>query len=348
MTPYHVHWLIYRGMRSGRSCIPKLMSGWNKKLFLLSLAFVVCIFVSFQRVSYIGSYRPQRINILLWYWPFRTPYSLSRDVCLDSYGISGCLLMDNRSLYSTADIVVFHNHELMTRRQKLPLHLPRPGRQRWLWLSLEAPKNNGDMKQYAGVFNLTMSYRPDADITMPYGKLVPKGQYGASGPGPIIVPGHKTDLVCWVVSNYRKHHRRTKVYQQLKNTIPVKVYGRAVKRPVPQSALLSLISRCYFYLAFENTESPHYITEKLWRNAFQAGTLPVVLGPPRRDYEAVAPPHSFIHVNDFESVDALGSFLKNLAQDAERYKSYFAWHQNSNVKLYQAISQGVGKAREKC
>ncbi|KAL7854114.1 hypothetical protein AOLI_G00209580 [Acnodon oligacanthus] len=320
-------------MSYGQSCIPKLTRRWSTKLFLLTLV-LICIFASLPRVPHSGDYRPETITILLWYWPFHTPYSLTGDVCLESYGISGCRLVDNRSLYSTADIVVFHHHELKSQKQKLPLHLLHSGSQRWLWLSLEAPPNNGNLSQFAGIFHLTMSYGPNADITMPYGKLMPKEKSGAAGPGDFIMTRYKTDLVCWVVSNYNKHHKRSTVYQQLKNTIPVHVYGRAVKRPVPQTELLNIISRCYFYLAFENTVSPHYITEKLWRNSFQAGTVPVVLGPPRRHYEAVAPPNSFIHVDDFDSIEALGKFLKNLSTDAERYKSYFAWHQDSTVKLY--------------
>ncbi|XP_062867904.1 alpha-(1,3)-fucosyltransferase 7 [Trichomycterus rosablanca] len=268
------------------------------------------------------------ITILLWYWPFHKNYSLKGDVCLQSYGIINCHLVDNRSLYSSADIVVFHHKELQYHRQKLPLHLPRPDQQRWLWMSLEAPENTGNLDKYAGIFNLTMSYRSDADVTVPYGKLVRKRRDLSS-----FVLKHKTHLACWVVSNYRAKHR-IQVYQELKRIIPVQVYGRAVKKPLTESALLPTISNCFFYLAFENTKSAQYITEKLWRNSFQAGTVPVVLGPPRSDYEAVAPPHSFIHVDDFDSIDSLGHFLQEVAKDEKRYMSYFNWHRDNSIKLY--------------
>lgn len=33
--------------------------------------------------------------------------------------------------------------------------------------------------------------------------------------------------------------------------------------------------------------------------------IPVVMGAPRKDYEKIAPPHSFIHVNDFPGPSAL-------------------------------------------
>ncbi|XP_026785144.3 alpha-(1,3)-fucosyltransferase 7 [Pangasianodon hypophthalmus] len=304
----------------------------NKKHLFLVLV-LSSIFVSLQKMAHfqlMGSGKKTSVTILLWYWPFRIPYSLEDDICLKNYSISGCHLVDNRTHYFAADIVVFHQHELKIGSQKLPRRLPRPVHQRWLWLSLEAPQNSGNLSQYAGIFNLTMSYHPGADITVPYGKI--KEKDGETDD--FVMPKEKTHLVCWVISNYKNHHKRTRVYQELSKFIPVQMYGRAVRKPVNQGALLPTISRCYFYLAFENTESPYYITEKLWRNAYMAGTVPVVLGPPRSHYEAVAPPHSFIHVDDFDSIATLARFLKELAGDAKLYKSYFSWHENYTIKLY--------------
>lgn len=290
------------------------------------------LFGSLQKMPHfqlLGSAKKTNITILLWYWPFQIPYSLEGDICLKNYNITGCQLVDNRTYYSTANIVVFHQHELKAGSQKLPHHLARPVWQRWLWLSLEAPQNNGNLNQYNGVFNLAMSYHPDADVTVPYGRIQEKDLTDD-----FVIPKNKTHLVCWVVSNYRDDQKRAQVYQELRKIIPVQVYGNAVKRPLNQDALLPTISRCYFYLAFENSVSPHYITEKLWRNAFMAGTVPVVLGPPRSHYEAVAPPHSFIHVEDFDSLATLARFLKEVAGDAKLYKSYFSWHKSYTVKLY--------------
>ncbi|KAI5091423.1 alpha-(1,3)-fucosyltransferase 7 [Silurus meridionalis] len=311
-----------------------LKPGLHKKLMLLVLG-VCCAFVMLERMTdfqRLGREKKPNITILLWYWPFGVPYSLSNDTCQKKHGISGCRLVDNPTQYSTADVVVFHHYELKTGIQKLPLHLPRPEYQRWLWMSLEAPQSNGDLSRYAGIFNLTLSYHPGADVTVPYGKIQKKD--GNAESEVFVIPKNKTHLVCWVVSNYNNHHTRTSVYQELLKLIPVQVYGRAVKKPLSQDVLLPTISRCYFYLAFENSVYPHYITEKLWRNAFAAGTVPVVLGPPRSDYEAVAPPHSFIHVNDFDSIATLAKFLRDIAGDENRYRSYFSWRKTYSVKLY--------------
>lgn len=280
----------------------------------------------------------QNITVLLWHWPFSRAYSLEGDVCRDQYGVSGCVLTDSRASLPDADAVVFHHHELRYKRSSLPLHLPRPPAQKWIWLSLEPPANNGPLAAYDGVFNWTMSYRRDADVPIPYGRLVPRA--AASAPAgdeddvDYVVPSNKTHLVCWVVSNYKSRHKRSKVYQRLKQVTKVQVYGRWVRRPLSNSDLLPTISRCHFYLAFENSQSVDYVTEKLWRNSFQAGTVPVVLGPPRSNYEALVPGDSFVHVDDFKSVEEMAAFLQRLAADGRRYASYFAWRRRRDVKLY--------------
>lgn len=53
--------------------------------------------------------------------------------------------------------------------------------------------------------------------------------------------------------------------------------------------------------------------------------VPVVMGATRSDYERLAPPESFIHVDDFSSPAELADFLRQLVADRERYNSYFRW-----------------------
>lgn len=273
----------------------------------------------------------RNVTILLWYWPFGRSLSLEGDVCWDLYRIPHCKLVDQRSLFNSADIVVFHNTELARGFQKLPIDLPRPQAQRWAWMSLEAPDPNQNLKKYANIFNLTITYRRDADIPVPYGELLRKEAEGHVVEDNLV---NKSSLVCWVVSNYRSHHKRSQVYKELSATVSVKVYGRWTKNPLTSSAILPTISRCHFYLAFENSLTKDYITEKLWRNAYQGGAVPVVLGPPISDYKAVAPPNSFIHVDEFASVKEMGAFLQQLAKDKKRYSEYFTWKQQWKVKLY--------------
>lgn len=300
-------------------------------LFLCFLSFYLPLPLTGRpnAVSLTGSGR--NLTILLWNKPFGKSLRPRGDVCWDQYRIPRCQLTDQRSLFPSADVVVFHNRELQKRRNELPLNLSRPQGQRWAWMSLEAPGSNGNLQRFANIFNMTVTYRRDADVTIPYGKVLPKEDVDLLE---VDVPANKSSLVCWVVSNYKKQHRRSRVYKKLNGTLPVQVYGRWSKAPLRSSALLPTISRCYFYLAFENSISKDYITEKLWRNAYMGGAVPVVLGPSVGDYKAVAPPNSFIHVDEFESVEDLGKYLQQLAQDKKRYSEYYSWKRQWKVKLY--------------
>lgn len=273
---------------------------------------------------------PQRnISILLWHWPFGRSYRLKGNKCLEMYNISRCFLTDNTSTLPTADVVVFHHQELSRGVSSLPLHLDRPASQRWVWLSMEPPINNANLTQLNGLFNWTMSYRRDADISIPYGKTLPGGDERGFQSAP-----NRSCLVSWVVSRYRPHQARAVVYQSLKEYIPIEVYGKWNNKPLSNKKLLPTVANCLFYLSFENSEAKDYISEKLWRNAFQAGTIPVVLGPSRATYEAVAPPHSFIHVADFKSTAELAAYLKHVATDSRASEEYLQWRRTHRIKTY--------------
>jgi hypothetical protein len=93
-----------------------------------------------------------------------------------------------------------------------------------------------------------------------------------------------------------------------------------------------------FYLSIENSNCKDYITEKLER-AFQWGVVPVVDGAPRMDYETFIPNHdSIIHVDDFESIEDLASYLKHLIKnDSEYYNRHLAYRWNTSLITNQAF-----------
>ncbi|XP_059909942.1 alpha-(1,3)-fucosyltransferase 7 [Gadus macrocephalus] len=285
--------------------------------------------------------RPLNLSILLWTWPFGRSYSLEGDPCRQMYNITGCFLSDDRSAFTAADVVVFHHHELRwappSSPHSLPLHLPRPPSQRWAWMSLEPPVNSGDLRPFNGLFNLTVSYRRDADVPIPYGRTVPRSAGGrpgdddddAASAAPVR---NRSCLASWVVSRYKPTQARAEVFRRLSRRVPVEVYGLWAQKPLAADRLLPTIARCYFYLALENSNATDYISEKLWRNGLGAGAVPVVLGPSRATYEALAPRGSFIHVEDFGSVEALADHLRRVASDGEAYGKYFGWRRTQEVK----------------
>lgn len=174
-----------------------------------------------------------------------------------------------------------------------------------------------------------MSYRLDADIQIPYGVTMSGGDAHRFEPST-----NHSCLVSWVVSNYQPSQTRAILYQKLKEYIPINVYGRWNRKPLSKKKLLPTIANCLFYLSFENTQTKDYISEKLWRNAFEAGVVPVVLGPSRATYEALAPPGSFIHVADFKSPADLAAHLKQVAADRKAYEKHFQWRRTHRIKTY--------------
>ena len=80
---------------------------------------------------------------------------------------------------------------------------------------------------------------------------------------------------------------------------------------------IDVISQYKFYICFENTCIPGYITEKMM-NCFTAGSVPVYLGAPNvTDY---IPEGCFIDYRDFESNEEMYQFLCNITE--EEYDIY--------------------------
>ncbi len=65
--------------------------------------------------------------------------------------------------------------------------------------------------------------------------------------------------------------------------------------------------------------------------------IPIVMGARKEDYALVAPPMSFIHVDDFDSPKELALYLLKLDQNDELYNQYFLWKDTGryiNTKFY--------------
>ncbi|XP_074871443.1 alpha-(1,3)-fucosyltransferase 7 [Carettochelys insculpta] len=270
----------------------------------------------------LGHHKP--LTILVWHWPFHDTTNHSTGVCADCNRSQSCQLTRDRTLFNQADVVVFHHRELQEGKVRLPTERRPPG-QNWVWVTLESPTNTKAPAGWNRTFNWVMTYRQDSDIFMPYGELVPHPSASVDIP-------NKTGLVSWVISNYHQTQKRAQVYRELSQHLRIDVYGKANQQPLCPDCLLPTTSKYKFYLAFENSIHRDYITEKLWRNALLAGTVPVVLGPPRANYEKFIPADSFIHVEDFSSMRELAGFLKTMS--ASRYQAFFQWRQRYGVKLY--------------
>ncbi|XP_034614823.1 alpha-(1,3)-fucosyltransferase 4 [Trachemys scripta elegans] len=269
---------------------------------------------------------PPEVTVLLWWEPFGHRRHMAD--CQRRFNISGCRPSADRSRYQEAQAVIFHHRDFVLHGLgQLPAGPPqRPPAQRWVWMNFESPSHSPGLRDLAGIFNWTMSYRVDSDIFVPYGYL-----HARRGSPRFSLP-RKTKLVAWVISNWNEAHARVRYYHQLRKYVPIDVYG-AQGLALEEGSMVRTISQYKFYLAFENSQHTDYITEKLWRNAFKSSAVPIVLGPPRSNYELFIPPDSFIHIDDFPSPRKLAIYLKFLDQNKPLYRRYFAWRDKYDVHM---------------
>uniref|UniRef100_A0A3B4E1K0 Fucosyltransferase n=1 Tax=Pygocentrus nattereri TaxID=42514 RepID=A0A3B4E1K0_PYGNA len=189
--------------------------------------------------------QPEKPILLLWVWPENYRWDFSD--CKTFYNIDGCHLTDDRSLYNQADAVLIYHRDIKWDLSNLPPS-PRPPFQRWIWLHAESPTNNKRIPGLENLFNLTLSYRRNADISVRNLLTISKT------PNKKFELPKKDKLVCWFVSNIDPSTgtgTRMKYYEELSEHIKVNVGWIA----------------CRFYLSFENSIHKDYITEERLPNA---------------------------------------------------------------------------------
>ncbi|XP_041820386.1 4-galactosyl-N-acetylglucosaminide 3-alpha-L-fucosyltransferase 9-like [Chelmon rostratus] len=258
--------------------------------------------------------------VLIWMWPFDGRFDLSCSI----FNIKRCHLTDDKSLYHKAHGVLFHHRDIYPSR--FPQG-PRPCFQKWVWSNMESPANSAPIPHFNHIFNLTCNYRLDSNIPVPYGYLVPVTPEDESFKLPA-----KDKLVCWVVSHWKWNHKRIGFYYEMAKHIKIHTYGKAFGQDLSEQEYSNTVSSCKFYLSFENSIYKDYITEKLYR-PMSLGTVPVVLGPPRQNYEDHIPGESFIHVNDFSTPKELAERLIYLDQNKSEYMRYLDWTSKLKVKM---------------
>ncbi|CAH8287402.1 unnamed protein product, partial [Schistosoma turkestanicum] len=155
----------------------------------------------------------------------------------------------------------------------------------------------------------------------------------------------KSKMVAWFVSNCNAASPRQIYAKELSRYIKVDIYGACGSMSCPRKSepqCFTLLEKEYkFYLSFENSLCPDYITEKIFRNAFKHDVIPVVMGASIEEYKRVAPPHSFIHVDQFKSPAELANYLKYLDRNKTAYNEYFAWRDHGTIDAWSSKPQCV-------
>ena len=254
-----------------------------------------------------------------------------------------CIVTDDKGWVRETDALLVHMRDIRD-----PGELPRyrSPLQRWIMHTLESPYHSEvNLTKFNGIFNWTSTYTDDSDIPCPYGEYIPheldKNHPRASRmsrarpPTPLAVR-QKSRTAAWFVTNCKAQNRREWFIGELQKHIQVDVYGICGKLKCKDPAVCQdmLKQRYKFYIAFENSSCKQYITEKFWANSLQNDIVPVVMGAPAVDYEKYAPPHSFIHIDNFSSPRELARHLKILHKNVNLYSEYFKWKSSGTAMSY--------------
>ncbi|KAK4474852.1 hypothetical protein MN116_001966 [Schistosoma mekongi] len=245
-----------------------------------------------------------------------------------------CELIFDRTRWREADVIILTDH-LYPKGQK-------PRNQLWFIFVHESPLHVKIASGLENKVNYTITYRMDSTIYLPYHNYVPTvASHGANTkyqlPSSNYATG-KSKMVAWFVSNCHSKSPRIIYAKELSRYVQVDIYGKCGNKVCTRKSeekCFTLLEKHYkFYLSFENSLCSDYITEKLFKNALRHNVIPIVMGASIEEYKRVAPPHSFIHVDQFESPAKLADYLKYLNENETAYNEYFSWHGHGNIDAW--------------
>lgn len=233
---------------------------------------------------------------------------------------SPCELIFDHDRAADADVVVFHIPTLWH-----PPELRKRPDQIWVAWSMESDVNYPKLADpdFIRRFDFTMTYRRDADIWTPY--LDPATLDELTAP-----PQPKTAEApaVYFASNDRDRSGRREYVAALMEHLAIDSYGRSLCNrtlayDAGRSTKLATIARYKFTLAFENSITTDYVTEKFF-DPLIAGSVPVYLGAP--EIADFAPgEHCYIDAADFAGPAELADHLRFIAGNEIEYARYVEW-----------------------
>ena len=75
-----------------------------------------------------------------------------------------------------------------------------------------------------------------------------------------------------------------------------------------------------------------------------SGLVPIVRGATKEDFKQIAPSHSYIHVDDYDSIKKLVAYINYLDKHDDAYMEYFRWRKvleesEDSEEIFKNISQ---------
>lgn len=217
-----------------------------------------------------------------------------------------CFLTGNKTYFSDIrdyDVILFNAMTFNDYYITLPIN--RSVNQKYVFLSDEPPAIHPVPSHYNGIFNLTWTYKLDSDALFRY--LVIKNKKGeVIGPKPNMNWIDINDMepirekmkqkfkdkkiaAVWVASHcetpsQREEYVKTLIAELYKYNLQIDMFGHCGNDNIDMQCSKGIEecnrlieSEYYFYLAFENSMSEDYVTEKLL-TATTHYTVPIVYG----------------------------------------------------------------------
>lgn len=281
-------------------------------------------------------------------------------ICYCDRGISVKLSTDFQDprIIDLADFVVFVLDPKMKLSQEIwkSLHDDKPPHQLWIYACRESPttaKRLAPPQFLKYAFEWSFTYHSTATFSTPYGRYHSTNQMSPLGEV-INYAETKEGLLCWMSS-----HCNTLVWNrkqfviQLTKYINVDMYGACGNLTCPRDNATAkekcnaLMYKYKFSLALENSCCSEYITEKFW-NALRFYQVPIVFGAPKRDFKRLAPPLSFIHVEDFKTMKELADYILLVDSNDQLYNSYHLWRSHGNITRARLPDDFVVSCKSQC
>ena len=273
------------------------------------------------------------------HWPHVQEDQINNYLRKSRCNCTNCRITYRKDLLDYADVVIFHAHDMPRTFKLYEMKKYRPHNQRWLYFNSESPLHSPFSKPLNGLFHLTMSYKKDSDIFLPYGRYVPL-KTSDTRPSPLInYAANRTKQVAWLVSNCK--NARLQLAKKLEDYgVNINVGGKCVNHfheKLRCGGCETELRKHKFYLAAENSFCTDYITEKYWVTPFYYDLVPIVFGGADYSDPRLAIPGSFIDALKFKSVKHLADYIKEVDNDDSKYNSLFKWKQK--YKLWKPLSK---------
>ncbi|XP_048248916.1 alpha-(1,3)-fucosyltransferase 10-like [Haliotis rufescens] len=252
-----------------------------------------------------------------------------------------CLLSRNKTRLQHQEVMMYVFYGSFFLSSGLPF--PRKDGDIWALIHEESPMNKDWLFSFRStieLFNYTSTFKRGSDYPLTTHWLTNKETLLSKE---YLVPTDRKNVmrtddglapIIFVHSDCNTPSNREQFVTTLQKYVDVDSYGPCLlNKDFPEEFknldgiagflkpdFLKLVARYKFAIAFENAICDDYITEKLWR-PLQEGTVLIVLGSPTiRDF--LPSTKSAILVEDFDTIQDLAAFIKQLDRNDEQYESY--------------------------